>query len=94
MKDSTVVVHSPVPNIPIILKKPVSETGEKQRCLRSLLNESPNRYASNVSDVQPLGQLKTLPNVSLLSPLVSFSPYLGLVYLNFLQLLRTTRTQV
>ncbi|XP_010459619.1 PREDICTED: uncharacterized protein LOC104740646 isoform X1 [Camelina sativa] len=54
MKDSTFIVHSPIPNIPIILKKPVGETGEKQRCLRSLLNESPNRYASNVSDAQPL----------------------------------------
>ncbi|CAH2036808.1 unnamed protein product, partial [Thlaspi arvense] len=54
MNDSTFIVHSPVPDIPIILKKPVSETGEKQRCLRSLLNESPNRYASPVSDVQPL----------------------------------------
>ncbi|KAL1207797.1 hypothetical protein V5N11_013971 [Cardamine amara subsp. amara] len=54
MKDSTFIVHRPVPDIPIILKKPVSsEAGEKQRCLRSLLNESPNRYASNVSDVQP-----------------------------------------
>lgn len=54
MKDSTFIVHSPVPDIPIVLKKPVGETGEKQRCLRSLLNESPSRYASNVSDVQPL----------------------------------------
>ncbi|XP_023644407.1 uncharacterized protein LOC17897890 isoform X2 [Capsella rubella] len=54
MKDSTFIVHSPVPDIPIVLKKPVGETGEKQRCLRSLLNESPNRYASNVSDVRPL----------------------------------------
>ncbi|KAG7597602.1 WD40-repeat-containing domain superfamily [Arabidopsis suecica] len=54
MKDSTFIVHSPVPDIPIVLKKPVGETGEKQRCLRSLLNESPNRYTSNVSDVQPL----------------------------------------
>uniref|UniRef100_A0A1J3CCR4 General transcription factor 3C polypeptide 2 n=1 Tax=Noccaea caerulescens TaxID=107243 RepID=A0A1J3CCR4_NOCCA len=51
---STFAVHIPVPNIPITLKKPVGETGEKQRCLRSLLNESPNRYASPVSDAQPL----------------------------------------
>lgn len=57
MNDSTFTVHSPVPNIPIFLKKPVSENGEKQRCLRSLLNESPNRYASPVSDAQPLGRL-------------------------------------
>ncbi|CAH8357341.1 unnamed protein product [Eruca vesicaria subsp. sativa] len=54
INDSTFTVHSPVPNIPIFLKKPVSETGEKQRCLRSLLNESPNRYSSPVSDAQPL----------------------------------------
>ncbi|KAG2319698.1 hypothetical protein Bca52824_012911 [Brassica carinata] len=54
MNGSTFTVHSPVPNIPIFLKKPVSETGEKQRCLRSLLNESPNRYVSPVSDAQPL----------------------------------------
>ncbi|KAF8112448.1 hypothetical protein N665_0064s0077 [Sinapis alba] len=54
MNDSTFTVHSPVPNLPIFLKKPVSETGEKQRCLRSLLNESPNRYASPVSNAQPL----------------------------------------
>ncbi|XP_018447446.1 uncharacterized protein LOC108818975 isoform X2 [Raphanus sativus] len=55
MNDSTFTVHSPVPNIPIFLKKPVSENGEKQRCLRSLLSESPNRYASPpVSDAQPL----------------------------------------
>lgn len=51
---STFIVHSPVPNVPIFLKKPVSETGEKQRCLRSLLNESPNRHAPPVSDAQPL----------------------------------------
>ncbi|XP_024008874.1 uncharacterized protein LOC18992977 isoform X2 [Eutrema salsugineum] len=55
MNDSTFTVHSPLPNIPIFLKKPVSETGgEKQRCLRSLVNETPKRYASPVSDVQPL----------------------------------------
>ncbi|XP_013599658.1 PREDICTED: uncharacterized protein LOC106307291 isoform X1 [Brassica oleracea var. oleracea] len=54
MNDSTFTVHSPVPNVPIFLKKPVSENGEKQRCLRSLLNESPNRYTSPVSDAQPL----------------------------------------
>lgn len=85
MKDSTFIVHSPVPDIPIVLKKPVGETGEKQRCLRSLLNESPNRYASNVSDVQPLGQLKlyyrdrltSLSNmVNLLSTLVLILVYL------------------
>ena len=55
---STFTVHSPVPNVPIFLKKPVSENGEKQRCLRSLLNESPNRHAPPVSDAQPLGKLK------------------------------------
>ncbi|KAL0794990.1 hypothetical protein Bca101_066367 [Brassica carinata] len=54
MNDSTIIVHSPAPNVPIILKKPVSENGEKQRCLKSLLNESPNRHTSPVSDVQPL----------------------------------------
>ncbi|KAF8104189.1 hypothetical protein N665_0176s0005 [Sinapis alba] len=54
MNDSTFIVHSPVPNVPIILKKVVSETGEKQRCLGSLLNESPNRHTSSVSDLQPL----------------------------------------
>ncbi|VVA91875.1 unnamed protein product [Arabis nemorensis] len=53
MNDSTFTVHRPLPK-PINLKKPVGETGEKQRCLGSLLNESPNRYTSNVSDVQPL----------------------------------------
>lgn len=67
MKDSTFTVHRPMP-VPV--KKLVGETGEKQRCLGSLLNESPNRYASNVSDVQPLGQLKTLPwTFNLSSPL-------------------------
>ncbi|KAJ0247786.1 Transducin/WD40 repeat-like superfamily protein [Hirschfeldia incana] len=54
MNYSTFTVHSSVPNVPIFLKKPVSEAGEKQRCLRSLLNESPNRHASPVSDAQPL----------------------------------------
>ncbi|CAH8385525.1 unnamed protein product [Eruca vesicaria subsp. sativa] len=54
MNDSTFIVHTPVPNRPIILKKPVSENGEKQRCLKSLLNESPNRHTSPASDAQPL----------------------------------------
>ena len=59
MNDSTFIVHSPAPNVPIMLKKLVSENGEKQRCLKSLLNESPNRHTSPVSDGQPLGQFKT-----------------------------------
>ncbi|XP_018438205.1 uncharacterized protein LOC108810587 isoform X2 [Raphanus sativus] len=46
MNDSNFIVHSPVPNVPINLKKPVSENGEKQRCLKSLLNESPNRHTA------------------------------------------------
>ncbi|CAN8312580.1 unnamed protein product [Cochlearia groenlandica] len=56
MNDSAFTMHSPVPNIPINLKKAVSETGggEKPRCLRSLLNESPNRYTSPASNVQLL----------------------------------------
>ncbi|KAL0704602.1 hypothetical protein Bca4012_071027 [Brassica carinata] len=54
MNDSTFIVHSPAPNVPIMLKKLVSENGEKQRCLKSLLNESPNRHTSPVSDGQPL----------------------------------------
>lgn len=77
---STFAVHIPVPNIPITLKKPVGETGEKQRCLRSLLNESPNRYASPVSDAQPLGQLKKKKNSAIdVKSLEHLSPYLGMV---------------